>query len=150
MEPGEREDSRDGDQDEDSLIAFYYRMAYQRNDPRYEARFHELADDDFPNGLERVELGGFPPSAPTDGVQVLRTRSQADRLGFRAGDIIVALDGYRVRSLRQYVVVNRFSDTPETRFIVFRHPAYVELRARSASRLYGLDLRSHRSPTRRQ
>lgn len=142
--PAEREESSDGAQDEDALIGFYYRMAYQEKQAGYEKRFLELVDDDFPNGLEPADLRSFS-GFPTDGVAVLKTWPYAERAGFKSGDVIVALDGYRVRNRRQYVLVRGFSDAPEMSLVVFRHPGYVEVKARSADRYLGFDMRSHKT-----
>jgi hypothetical protein len=142
--PAEREESKDGAQDEDDLIGFYYRMAYKRKLAGYESKFLKLAADDFPNGMERAELGSFS-GFPTDGVAILKTWPQAERVGLKAGDVIVALDGYRVRSQRQYLLVRGFSDDPELSLILFRHPGYLEVKARSANRLLGFEMRSHKS-----
>jgi len=142
--PAEREESKDGEQDQDDLIAFHYRMAYKRNQARYEKRFLDLTAGDFPNGLERADLKAFS-GYPTDGTFVLTTSPRAERAGLKAGDIIVALDGFRVRTRRQYYVVRGFGEEPTLSLIIFRHPRYVELKARSADRRLGFDFRSHRA-----
>jgi tetratricopeptide (TPR) repeat protein len=142
--PAEAEESQDAEQDEDTLLAFYYRMARERKQAAYEERFLELASDDFPAGVERAELAAFS-GYPADGVAVLRTWPLGERAGLKAGDVIVALDGYRVRTRRQYLLVRGFTDDPEMSLILFRHPRYLALELRRADRYLGVDMRSQRT-----
>jgi hypothetical protein len=140
--PDEEWERQDGEQDTDELIAFYYRMAFEQKKAAYAERFHALADRDFPNGIERLDRASLR-GRPTDGVSVLKAEPIAERRGVKAGDIIVGLDGMRVRTRRQYFVVLDFSDRPEMTLVVFRHPDYVEVKARVPWRLLGMSLRSN-------
>jgi hypothetical protein len=141
--PEEREEARDGRQDEDELIGFYYRMVYVRKMAAYEPRFLELTRKDFPQGLEHLEPHDFA-GRPEDGVFVLKSWPYAERAGIKMGDIVVGLDGFRVRTRRQYMVVRSFSDSPEMTLLLFRHPGMREVKARSVSRHLGFDMRSHK------
>ncbi len=141
--PDEREETLDGQQDEDQLVGFYYRMAFVRKRHGYEGRFHELADDDFPGGLEKLDRSSLS-GRPSDGVFILKIWPQAERAGLKAGDIIVGLDGYRIRTRRQYYLVRTFTDAPEVSLVVFRHPGYVDVKGRAAWRRLGFDMRSHK------
>lgn len=47
--------------------------------------------------------------------------------GLRAGDLVVALDGYRVQSPFQYGFVKALSDDPKMRLFVQRDGGYLEL-----------------------
>lgn len=140
--PDEEWESRDGEQEVDDLIAFYYRMAFEQKKTEYAARFHALADRDFPNGIERLDRASLT-GRPVDGVSVLKTEPIAERRGMKAGDIIVGLDGVRVRTRRQYFVVAEFTDRPEMALVVFRHPDYVDVKARVPWRRLGMELRSN-------
>lgn len=132
---------RDGGQIEDDRLGFYYRMVHERKRKDYEGRFRDLLGDDFPNGLERVHLGSFS-GGPRDGVSILKHSPAAHAAGIRAGDVVVALDGYRVRTRRQYFVISHFSDGPDMTVIVFRHPGYIELKARTVGRALWNEARS--------
>jgi hypothetical protein len=140
--PDEEWERQDGEQDMDDLIAFYYRMAFEQKKAGYAERFHALADRDFPNGIERLDRASLR-GRPVDGVSVLKTEPIAERRGMKAGDIIVGLDGIRVRTRRQYFVVAEFTDRPEMTLVVFRHPDYVEVTARVPWRHLGISLRSN-------
>jgi hypothetical protein len=140
--PDEEWEMRDGEQDSDTLLAFYYRMAFEQNVPGYAERFHALADRDFPNGIERLDRASLS-GRPSDGISVLKAEPVAERRGMKTGDIIVGLDGVRVRTRRQYFVVAEFTDRPEMALVVFRHPDYVDVKARVPWRRLGMDLRSN-------
>jgi predicted metalloprotease with PDZ domain len=58
----------------------------------------------------------------------------ATSAGFRKGDIAVALDGFRVRSLPQWAVVRRRGAGPELRVLAFRDGGYQEVRGRFEDR----------------
>ena len=140
--PDEEWEMQDGDQDADNLLRFYYRMVFEQKKTEYAKRFHALADRDFPNGIERLDRASLC-GRPLDGVTVLTTSPIAERRGMKAGDIIVGLDGMRVRTRRQYFAVLDFTDRPEMTLVVFRHPDYVEVKARVPWRLLGMSLRSN-------
>jgi hypothetical protein len=140
--PDEEWEMRDGEQDSDTLLAFYYRMAFEQKVPGYAERFHALADRDFPNGIERLDRASLS-GRPSDGISVLKAEPVAERRGMKTGDIIVGLDGVRVRTRRQYFVVAEFTDRPEMALVVFRHPDYVDVKARVPWRRLGMDLRSN-------
>lgn len=140
--PDEEWEAQDGEQDADNLLVFYYRLAIEQKKAAYAERFHALADRDFPNGIERLDRASLR-GRPVDGVSVLKTWPIAERRGMKAGDIIVGLDGIRVRTRRQYFVVTDFTDRPEMALVVFRHPDYVDVKARVPWRRLGMDLRSN-------
>jgi hypothetical protein len=140
--PDEEWERRDGEQDWDNLLVFYYRMAFEQKKTAYAKRFHALADRDFPNGIERLDRASLT-GRPLDGVTVLTASPIAERRGMKAGDIIVGLDGVRVRTRRQYFVVLDFTDRPEITLVLFRHPDYVEVKARVPWRRLGIALRSN-------
>jgi hypothetical protein len=144
LSPDEKAERQDGIQDEDTLLAFYYRLAFVNRRPGYEARFWELARDDFPAGLEKLDRDTLA-GRPTDGVSVLTTTAWAERCGLRAGDIIVGLDGFRVRTRRQYLLVLAFARDAEVNLVVFRHPGYLDVRGRSPNRHLGMEMRSQKA-----
>lgn len=140
----ERENTRDGAQLRDELIGFYHRMALREQRRRYEQGFADLTRQDFPKSLEPADAKAFP-GRPEDGVFVEKTYPFSERAGLRVGDIIVAVDGIRIRTRRQYYVVRKFSDAPEMILLVYRHPGIIELRARSATRDLSIEMRSHKT-----
>jgi hypothetical protein len=116
------------------LTALYYR---NRRDPAYSRRFEEAARKVFPGGLERVDIASLPP-APRDGVVIAQTGGFARRNGLQVGDVVVALDGYRVQNTAQYSLIRLFTDDPTVSLVVFRPGGYREMKVRSASRMLGV------------
>ena len=80
------------------LIGFYRRHA---NDSVLRPRIKKLEQEVFPDGLEHSK-GAETPSPPVDGVFIAGSSTPVADAGLQAGNIIVALDGYRVRNLKQY------------------------------------------------
>lgn len=144
MTPEEKAESEDGEQDGDELAGLYYRMAHVRKQPGYDQRFRNSSGGAFAGLPERAETGALS-GYPSDGVFILNAGAFAERNGLKTGDIIVALDGYRIRSRRQYSLINRFSDDPEMALVVFRHPRYLEVKVRTPWRNLGADMRTHKT-----
>jgi len=89
----------------------------------------------FPKGLERV---AEPVAANPDGVRVLRCTVRFERLGLRKGDLIVAIDGYRVHDLRQYRCLRGAGDGSYAKVRLLRNGQYLDATAprRGLSGLY--------------
>ena len=99
------------DDDDDALLAFYHRMANVRGDKAYAERFQSLASRWFPDGLEKLDPAALDPASAREGVALLKQSATTRRVGLKPGDVIVGVDGYRVRTLRQYQVVRGFRRT---------------------------------------
>jgi hypothetical protein len=54
------------------------------------------------------------------------------------GQIIVGLDGYRVRTFDQYMVVNEFTDDPHMRLLVWSGKEYFEIDTKLEGRKFGI------------
>jgi tetratricopeptide (TPR) repeat protein len=109
-----------------ALAAFYLRQSRRTNNPQIEARAKSLVTKQFPNGFEHVTLADFNAS-PTDGLAFRRLFARAEHIGLREHDIVVAMDGLRVRNIDQYYVVNRVSHDPTMTVVVWRDGRYQEL-----------------------
>jgi hypothetical protein len=120
-----------------SLVAFYYRMARGRGRTEYEARLQKSARELFPRGLEKVE--GLGSAAPTDGAYVNGHSEVLLAAGLRAGDVIVGLDGWRIRAAGQYEAVVRFDRRDDMTFTVWRG-GYRQIRATVKDRWLGVTL----------
>jgi hypothetical protein len=70
--------------------------------------------------------------------------------GLRGGDVIVGLDGYRVRSYDQYHSVRHFqalpSDAREMRLRVWRQTRYLDIDASVLGRFFGVNMRTYGGP----
>jgi hypothetical protein len=131
------------------LVGFYYRMARVRKDMKYEPRLEELLSRVFPAGLE--PLPETPDaSPPTDGLLIDGKSDWLEYAGLRGSDVIVGLDGFRVRSLPQYDVVRNFqalpSDATEMRLRVWRQTQYLDVTTRLLGRRFGVRVRTYGTP----
>jgi hypothetical protein len=131
------------------LAGFYYRMARVQKDGEYEARLQELLSRVFPQGLEPLPET-HDASPPTDGLLIDGKSDWLEYAGLRGSDVIVGLDGFRVRSLPQYDVVRNFqalpSDATEMRLRVFRQTQYLDLVTRLQGRRFAVHVRTYGTP----
>jgi hypothetical protein len=64
---------------------------------------------------------------PVYGVEVTAVEKIGERAGFRAHDIIVAIDGIRVNNVAQYHAARAMSLEPDIRMTVWRDLKYTEV-----------------------
>lgn len=87
------------------LLGFYYRAVEKRKELAYQDRWQRALKPVFPNGLSRDPV---PAGSPALGVSVEQDSPGANELGLQAGDVIVAVDGWRVDNMVQYRTVRAF------------------------------------------
>jgi hypothetical protein len=87
------------------LLGFYFRAVNVRKDTSYERRWQIAREKVFPGDLVNTPPG---VEKPTRGVHVESGSASATSAGIRSGDIIVAVDGWRVENVRQYRAVRAF------------------------------------------
>jgi hypothetical protein len=93
--------------------------------------------------LQKVALAEFQ-GPPDDGVLLTSSSSIAMAAGVYLGDIIVAIDGYRVHSEKQYLYVRGLSDDPKFQLIVWNAKGYREIAANVPGRRFNLELADYR------
>jgi len=110
----------------DELDCFYLRR-HRRSGAaeEYEPQAAEAVTRLFPRGLERVLLTDLPLSPKL--AELLPLSRDWPSMGLRAGDFIVAVDGYRVRTFDQESCVVSWTDSPEAKAIAWRDGQYVEV-----------------------
>ena len=130
--------------DTDNLVerlGFYHRLGHVRGIAAYKRKFDDAARSTFPRGLEPVTLESL--SGPlNDGVVVLKSNARLRRAGIRGGEIIVAFDGWRVRTQAQYAAIREFDDSPDVRWIVWQGSKYIEVKLRSPDRYFDFEIRT--------
>jgi hypothetical protein len=104
------------------LLAFYLRHNRTGSD------VDELMTKVFPNGLMRTAA---PPAAtpPLDGVVIVFAGMTGFEGGLRAGDVITAVDGIRVKNFPQYRAARGASDADQMRFTIWRDGVYKDVAA---------------------
>ncbi len=125
------------------LIAFYYRLSRIRGLTAHEQKLASAASEVFPNGLRtyRAEENDTPP---VDGALIDSNSDKLREAGLMPGDVIVALDGFRVRSFAQYEAIRAFSESPELKLVVWRVNRYLDVDARSRDRRFGVGMLDYR------
>ena len=112
------------------LIAFYYRAVAVRKDAGYQPAWQRELERVFPNGL--VE-GAGPDGPPTTGVFIESDSAAARAVGLQAGDVIVAVDGWRVENMPQYRVVRAFPLAGGFTLTVARGPARLPVKVANSA-----------------
>jgi tetratricopeptide (TPR) repeat protein len=129
---------------ENQLLAFYIRHERAGRGSRYDAQRRRLLDKIFPSGLEPA--GADPSGPPGDGVALTGTSEAAEKAGLKQGDVVVALDGYRVRTWEQYAVVLRLTDATEMKLVVWRGGQYLHMTATPLLRTFNVWAKTHNKP----
>jgi hypothetical protein len=132
--------------DETALLSFYLR-AEARGERRYAAAAAPIRARLFPQGVERVAVTDFRTGeAPDKGVKVEGPNRRLALAGLRNGDVLVAVDGYRVRDYAQYTVVRDLSRDPAMQFVYFRNGRYLVAEGRFPRRAVSDYLRNWNRP----
>jgi hypothetical protein len=125
------------------LIAFYFRLGRVQGLPRYQQKLADTAEELFPGGLtDYFEADNDTP--PRDGVLINSDSDLLRRSGLNPGDIVVALDGFRVRNWAQYETVREFTSSPDIRLVVWRVNRYVPVEATVRDRRFQVEMINYR------
>jgi tetratricopeptide (TPR) repeat protein len=126
------------------LLEFYRRRVELFGEDRYKPALERMKQQIFPQGMTLAKIADFG-APPVDGVLVAGDNDALKQAGLALGDVIVALDGYRVRNFEQYQVVRSFTDSPQMALIAWHGGRYVEIRTSQKERRFGVDMRSYPS-----
>ena len=85
-------------------------------------------------------------SAPSADAAAMACWASPLALGVQFRDIIVSVDGWRVRSASQYAAVTRFQQDDLMAFTVWRDGRYQDLQVRVPERIFGTRFKDHRGP----
>jgi hypothetical protein len=129
--------------DSTALGTFVMRQALRRSNPDLQTEANDLLRPLFPGGLEPLAKHNLPVW-PNEGVGFATFGARALALGMQRTDIIVAVNGWRVRAANQYIAVTRFSNDDMLNLTVWRDGKYQELRVRVPERSFGTRFKDHR------
>jgi hypothetical protein len=104
----------------------------------------ETEQQAFVATLTKVAMADFK-EPPVDGAVLTSTSPKATEAGLRVGDIIVALDGYRIRTGGQYIRVSGLTEDPKMQLIVWNSAGYREVSAQVPGRHFDFVLRDYNS-----
>ena len=74
----------------------------------------------FPDGLREVTAADFDPAVRIQGARIDENSVTVLTIGLRAGDVVVAVDGKRVETFEQYLLLMSIKLDPRTRIIYQR------------------------------
>jgi tetratricopeptide (TPR) repeat protein len=129
----------------DELAGFYYRQARVEKKPGYDAKVRDALALALPSGLEPLDRASLP-APPTDGVVVRKENDNTKRCGIKWGNVIVGLDGFRVRDLDAYKVVLALSHSPRVTLVVWRGTGYADVEVELWDRDFRVAMESLRPP----
>jgi hypothetical protein len=128
------------DAEDIGLLAFYLRHQRATHDERYRGRRQVLLDKFFPIGLETATSD--PAQAPDDGALLVGTSSETEKATLKRGDVIVAVNGFRVHTPDQYGVARRLGPGPELNLVVWRG-TYLHITARPPNGWFGAPMKTY-------
>ncbi len=130
------------------LLAFYIRQD-QLGVRRFAEPARRALSVVFPEGLKRTSLSEFAGDSG-GGALIQGESAELKEAGLAPGDIIVAVDGVRVRNLEQFQCARGFSADPKLEIIAFRsnERRFIEasVRTRQPARRLGATLVEGGSP----
>jgi hypothetical protein len=126
----------------DALVGFYYRRARVDKDASYEARLRSALALALPSGLEPFDRASLPP-APQDGAVFKGANDNTKRYGIQWGNVVVAVDGFRVHDNPAYNVVRALSQSPKMKLVVWRGKSYDEIEVELWDRRFRVDMDSY-------
>ena len=118
-----------------------------RHPDRYPQVYADALKRAFPNGLVHAALADFSGN-PKGGDQIKSDSDTLRAAGLLPGDVIVGLDGYRVESDAQYIIVRALTFDSKMDFIVWRGGKYLELHATVPGRRMMVDIGDYPPNTR--
>jgi hypothetical protein len=107
----------------EELTGFYYRMARVEKKAAYEPKLRDALARALPSGLEPLDRSALP-APPADGVVVRGANDNTKRFGMAFGNVIVGVDGFRVRDLRSHRVAVALDKSPRMVLVVWRGKSY--------------------------
>jgi hypothetical protein len=129
---------------EPTLLAFYLRRQRDGKEGGVSAPREALLARIFPAGLEKVTTEGTAP--PAGGVEIVTSSDDATRAGVAKGDIVVALDGFRVLNHDQYFTIRQLRREPEMVLTLWRKDRYVTATSRHFDRWLSVEVKSYKGP----
>jgi tetratricopeptide (TPR) repeat protein len=121
------------------LLGFFYRQARVAKNAAYEKRFQAMLPEVFPSGLETLDRAKLA-ATPADGVLMQGETEWTRRFGIPRASVIVALDGFRVRTLKEYEAVREFTPSPEMALVVWRGKSYDDVKVTLLERRFYADM----------
>jgi hypothetical protein len=105
-----------------------YMLRQKDKSPDVARAYDAMVGEEFPDGMKTVALADFT-GAPASGAVITTQSSLISQYGLKVGDVIVALDGYRVDTFGQYGFVRGMKADVPLQLILWDGTQYRELSA---------------------
>ena len=129
----------------DLLGAFCIRLGRRTGDKADTEQGTRLLSKTLPRGLEPWTAADAA-QPPTDGARVTFTYPRARRLGLRQDDVIVAIDGLRVRDQAARPVLANLEIDNDMKLVIWRDGRYQELALDFPQRYFGAMFDTYKPP----
>jgi hypothetical protein len=127
-------------EDAGPLVDFCQRYKAKTGDNRFEGEVQKRIQAYFPEGMEKVELKDFQAPA-TDGAVFHQQNDLMKAASLKRGDVVVAINGIRVHTFKQYAYVRGLRiNIPEMDLVVWQGDAYREIKASPPNHMFGVDM----------
>jgi tetratricopeptide (TPR) repeat protein len=105
----------------------------------------QLVANRFPQGLAKADFASFQ-GPPQTGCRIVDDNELLEQAGLQPGDIIVAMDGYRVESEPQYRYLRDRSRDPHMDLIIWRGSRYLIAHVSAPDRRFLVRIETYPSP----
>ncbi len=123
--------------------AFWIKDFYIRNRDKYPDKYTSALNEAFPDGLVKASLGDFS-DPPQSGAEITTSTAQLVAAHLQPGDVVVALDEYRVGSEPQYMLVRALKGDSNMDFIIWRGSKYLEVRSFAPGRRMMVEIHDYK------
>jgi hypothetical protein len=132
-------------EEKEQLLGFFYRQSSVLKNRQFDRRLEKMMPEVFPKGLEKLDRAKLP-ATPTDGVVVQGSSERTKKYELPYGAVVVALDGFRVHTLKEYDAVLALSQAAEMNLVVWRAVSYDDIRASLWDRSFYAELKDYKPP----
>ncbi len=124
------------------LIEFCNRYKNKTHDTRFDAALKSRMAKFFPKGIEKASFQDFR-SPPVDGAVFGAENEAMQRVGLNRGDVVVAVNGIRVRNMVQYAYGRGITGTNDMTLVVWQNGRYSEIAANPPEHRFGVDMEDY-------
>ncbi len=123
--------------DSKPLIDFLFRVRSQSPSAHFDAELNAASEKVVKGGLVAVSMASFS-GVPDEGALVEGENEQTKRVGLAVNDVIVALNGFRVRDFKSYSWIRGHVDTKGLDLIFWHDGSYRQISATPPEKRFGV------------
>ncbi len=132
------ESSKERYPSDEALTGFYLRNIDK--DKKYADHAEPMIKAAFPSGLQKVDAAKLK-APPAVGVIITQAGQYPSYLGFQNGQIIVALNDYKIENTDQYQIIRQLAPGPARKCTIWDRTKYRDIVAHTVhgSNLFGIN-----------